>query len=74
MHAERVLLETDAQGNLLDLPKLPPNVRLKAIFLVLEELSPALTKRRPHPAIAGKGETTDDLVLPIVGDSEWEAA
>jgi hypothetical protein len=39
MDAERLILETDALGNLKQVPKLPPNKRLEAIFLVLDNLT-----------------------------------
>ncbi len=35
MDAERLILETDASGNLKQVPKLPPNKHLEAIFLVI---------------------------------------
>jgi hypothetical protein len=47
MQAERMMLETDAEGNLIGLPKLPPAVRLEAIFLVLEGASPLPSLRTP---------------------------
>lgn len=37
MHAERLIATTDAEGCLTGLPKLPPNKRVEAIFLVLDE-------------------------------------
>lgn len=72
MRAERVLLETDDQGNLIGTPQLPPNTRLEVIFLVLEEQPKSPTTRRPHPTIAGKAQTLGDLVTPIVDGSDWE--
>jgi hypothetical protein len=74
MYAEKMLLETDPQGRLKTLPTLPPNCRIEAIFLVLDEpVSPApLTERRPAPSIAGKGKTLGDLIAPIVPEDDWE--
>ena len=37
MYAERMIVETDPDGNLKQLPKLPANCRLEAIFLVMDE-------------------------------------
>ena len=39
MDAERLILETDASGNLKQVPKLPPNKQLEAIFLVIGDLT-----------------------------------
>lgn len=65
MYAEKKLLETDPQGRLKTLPTLPPNRRVEAIFLVLDELiSPPPAKRRPAPSIVGKGKTLGDLINP----------
>lgn len=73
MHAEKMLLETDPQGRLKTLPTLPPNRRVEAIFLVLDEpISPPSTKRRPAPSIAGKGKTLGDLIAPIVPEEDWD--
>lgn len=63
MYAERIILETDTVGNIKNVPKLPPNRQVEAIFLVLEEHEPKLApgqRRRPHPDIAGR--------LTILGD------
>lgn len=63
MYAERVILETDQAGNVKNLPKLPPNIHVEAIFLVLESTEPAAThRRRPHPDIAGRIRITGDIV------------
>ncbi len=71
MQAERVILETDDNGNLVSPPKLPPNSRLEAIFLVLGQQTIA-RKRQPSSAIAGKGKTLGDIVSPIVPESDWD--
>ncbi|MGJ3251202.1 MAG: hypothetical protein ACFE0J_08740 [Elainellaceae cyanobacterium] len=39
MDAERLILETDASGNLRHVPKLPPNKRVEAIFLMISDVS-----------------------------------
>ena len=73
MEAERVLLETDAQGNLIGLPKLPPNMRLEAIFLLLEDKMPERT-RRPPAGLKGTvtTPTPDNAFEPTMSDEEWE--
>ena len=46
MDAERLILETDAAGNLKQVPRLPANKQLEVIFLVLADvdgLSPSLS-------------------------------
>lgn len=35
MEAKRLILETDADGNLKQIPQLPPNQQVEAIFLLL---------------------------------------
>lgn len=72
MHAEKMILETDAQGRLKTLPTLLPNRRVEAIFLVLDDpVSPSSVQRRPAPAIAGQGKTLADLIAPIVSEEDW---
>lgn len=69
MYAERLIVETDAQGHLYDLPKLPPNVKVEIIMLVLGEVHPP--RRQPPPSIAGKGEILGDIVSPAVPEEDW---
>ncbi|MCX7113763.1 MAG: hypothetical protein NTX45_27545 [Proteobacteria bacterium] len=65
MFAERLIIETDAKGKPTCLPELPPNSKMEAIFLLLEEPSTATT-RQASPAIAGKGKILGDIVSPII--------
>jgi hypothetical protein len=74
MQAERVLLETDVQGNLISVPKLPPNTRLEAIFLVLEDSTTPLAKRTPPLILKESVSTLDAAVEPAISDEEWEAS
>ena len=72
MQAEKLILETDKNGHLIQQPKLPANAKLEAIFLILEELP--LKKRRQPPAdIAGKGKIVGDIIAPIVPPEDWDA-
>ncbi|WP_339135090.1 MAG: hypothetical protein WGN25_17035 [Candidatus Electrothrix sp. GW3-4] len=63
MQAKKMILETDRQGRLVNQPKLPPNVRMEAIFLMPEKKSKK--RRKPSPVIAGKGKVLGDIILPI---------
>ena len=63
MHAERLMLETDAQGRLRSLPRLPPNRRFEAIFLVEDDESTgaeAATLKSDAPVL---GRAKDALAL-----------
>ncbi|MDD1621357.1 MAG: hypothetical protein LUQ11_07730 [Methylococcaceae bacterium] len=72
MQAEKIYLETDQHGRLLNVPALPPNVKLEAIFLVLDRL-PQTKRRKPSPLIAGKGKLTGDIMAPAAAENEWDA-
>lgn len=68
MYAERMIVETDQSGNLKQIPKLPANCRMEAIFLVMDEQP--YTIRQPHPDIAGKARILGD-VLSSVPEADW---
>ncbi|MEQ1530417.1 MAG: hypothetical protein ABL925_13965 [Methylococcales bacterium] len=68
MYAERMIIETDPAGNVKQLPKLPANCRIEAIFLVMDE--PVKTIRQPHPDIAGKVRILGDIVS-SVPEADW---
>lgn len=71
MHAERVVLITDQAGNPTNLPKLPPNRRVEAIFLTLEQAeSDPIRHRRPHPDIAGKTRISGNI-LDTASTTDW---
>ena len=72
MHAERLMLETDAQGRLRSLPRLPPNRRFEAIFLSLDEgRVKTVGLRRPHPDLVGRltvlGDVMESAPLDVTG-------
>lgn len=86
MLAERVTIETDAEGNPAGLPKLPPNSQFEVIFLFLDEPSSARLQQpanllsgsqaggwKVSPKIAGKGKILGDIISPIIPESDWEA-
>jgi hypothetical protein len=70
MHAERVILETDAQGRLTQVPPLPPHTKIEAIFLVLEQAKPQ--KRQPPQTLRGSVTGHGDLIAPAFADTDWE--
>ena len=74
MQAERMMLETDAEGNLIGSPKLPPAVRLEAMFLVLEDASPLPSLRTPPECLKGSVTYASDPFAPSLTDEEWEAS
>lgn len=59
MHAERLILTADPAGNLAGLPKFPPNRKVEAILLLLEDDAHGM--RCPHPDISGKVVITGDV-------------
>jgi len=86
MLAERVTIQTDAEGNLTGLPKLPPNSQFEVIFLFLDQAlntglqQPFTTSSdsqaggwKVSPKIAGKGKILGDIISPIIPESDWEA-
>lgn len=72
MYAERLMLETDVTGELMSMPKLPPNKQLEAIFLVVSErVKVGNIRRTPHADIAGKTKIIGDI-FDSVPDSSWD--
>lgn len=72
MYAERMILETDVTGQLIQMPKLPPNKQYEAIFLVIAESEiTANAHRSPHPDLAGKVKITGN-VLDSAPLSAWD--
>jgi len=69
MYAERLMLETDLSGKLKQVPHLPPNKQLEAIFLVIADSGEAVG-RSPHPDIVGKTKIVGD-VIDSVPESSW---
>ena len=71
MFPERMNIETDPKGKPTCLPELPPNSKMEAIFLLLEEPSTP-TIRQPSPVIAGKSKILGDIVTPIIPETDWD--
>ena len=72
MNTERLLLDTDNNGNLKGLPKFPPNKKVEAIFLVVDEPDQKTTgsHRFPHKDIAGKIQIMGN-VFDTVSEDAW---
>ena len=61
MEAKRLILETDAAGNLKQVPKLPPNQQVEAIFLLL----PANEEIRESPKDKKVAKPTVDEIMDL---------
>ena len=73
MQVERQFLDITQRQVVIVFPASFVNHRVEVIALTVDELVPEpIKKRRPHPAIAGKGRTLGDLIAPVVGEEEWE--
>lgn len=72
MYAERMMIETDVNGKLMKMPKLPPNKQLEAIFLVISETARGENVRRtPHSDIAGKTKINGNI-FDSIPTSSWD--
>ena len=71
MYAERLILETDVSGKLKQIPVLPANKQLEAIFLVIAETDQSNPRRHPHPDIVGKTKILGNIIdtVPV---TEWD--
>ena len=67
---ERVILETDQAGHLTQLPKLPSNARVEAIFIILDQRLDIKPLRRPHADIIGRTRFLRDIFT-SVPESDW---
>ena len=72
MQATRLIVETNENGQIVNMPPLSPSVRMEAIFLVLDE-PPAYPRRQPPPDIAGKGRILGDIISPASDPDDWGA-
>ena len=70
MYAERLILETDDSGKLKQIPVLPANKRLEAIFLVIAEAEQTNLRRKPHQDIAGKTRIMGNII-DTASVAEW---
>lgn len=70
MYAERLILETDVSGKLKQMPVLPANKQMEAIFLVIAEIEQTAPHRQPHPDIAGKTKIAGNII-DTTGMADW---
>lgn len=73
MQAKKIFLETDQYGQLLHQPNLPPNSRIEAIFLIIEDKMKEKKRRKASSKILGKGKIMGDIISPISPIEDWEA-
>jgi len=76
MQAQKLLLKTNAQGELEGLPDLMPNQYVELILLFNEENLPESNKkvyRKPPVELAGKVKIFGDIISPAVEENDWEA-
>ena len=74
MQAEKMLVATDRFGRLLHQPQLPPNARMEAIFLLLEDTRKSSQAiRKPSTKIMGKGKIIGDIMAPVTPAEDWES-
>ena len=70
MQAERIVLDTDDQGNLQGLPRLPPRARIEAVFLVLDGTGDQPRSRMP-PVELTSLSINGDIISPAVELDAW---
>ena len=71
MNKERLILDTDNNGNLKGLPQFPPNKKIEAIFLIIDRPDQKIRARRfPHKDIAGKVQIMGNI-FDTVCENEW---
>lgn len=71
MYAERMIIETDPAGNLKQLPKLPANCRIEAIFLVMDEQPQSVRQLQPDSLskVHMLGSSTPEAVDALLAES-----
>ncbi len=70
MYAERLMLETDVSGKLKEMPLLPANKKVEAIFLVIDDSDKNNELRHPHWDIAGKIKITGNII-DTAPETDW---
>ncbi len=73
MQATKILVTTDGDGRIQDMPPLTPNAQLEAIFLVVDQLAARPKRRSPSTRIAGLGAIHGDLMAPVTDAEDWGA-
>lgn len=72
MQAKKMILKTDKNGYLIPKPQFPPNTRMEAIFLLLENKKQVEIKNNPSNKILGKGKISGDIMAPVVHHEDWD--
>jgi len=70
MYAERLILETDVTGKLKQIPLLPANKKLEAIFLVIADSGQQNVHRTPPQDLAGKIKITGNII-DAASETDW---
>jgi hypothetical protein len=74
LNMDRIILQTDHQGNLKGLPKLPPNKQVEVAFTVIDQVeATTMVRRFPNPDIAGKIQIKGNI-FDTVPQKEWHLA
>ena len=68
MHTGKLFLETDSNGNLKQIPKLPPNVQLEVV--IVKEKSHL--RRKPSTKISGKGQILGNIMSAVTAEN-WNS-
>ena len=72
MDNEHMVLETDNHGSLIGLPSFPPNMKVEAIFKIVDQVEAKTSAQRvPCPDIAGKIQIKGNII-DTVDISEWD--
>ncbi|MCD6533103.1 MAG: hypothetical protein J7L25_03355 [Deltaproteobacteria bacterium] len=71
MYAERLILKTNTVGEIENIPPLPANKKLEAIFLIIDDITTQPAKRTPHVKIAGKMKIIGNL-LDTAPVTDWD--
>jgi len=70
MQATKMFLETNQYGQLTYQPSFPANIRMEAIFLILEKKNN--DKRKPSAKIFQKGRILGDILSPVLSHEDWD--
>ncbi|NBC46645.1 MAG: hypothetical protein GVY22_01365 [Gammaproteobacteria bacterium] len=77
MHAEKMVVHTDAEGRLIEHPPLPPNATLEAIYLVTTDQSTTdqpqePSERKPSSAEIARRLAADGVGTVFGDPREWQ--
>ena len=72
MGSQRIVLETDENGQPKNLPKFPPESRIEAIFM-FPDASVDKNVRTPAPELSAITKIRGDIIKPATLEKDWEA-